>query len=90
MTEVAPTEPLEAGQSAAEGQQLKPCAKAFSSLLMGVFGCILGVVAFVGVELDPGKPEGLNLTGGYSETMAALPEDVKPVSYTHLTLPTKD
>ena len=77
MTEAAPTEPLEAGQSAVDGQQLKPCAKAFSSLLMGIFGCILGVVAFVGVEMDPGKPEGLNLTGGYSETMAALPEDVK-------------
>ena len=77
MAESVPSAPLETGLPAAEaGQQPKPCGKAFSSLLLGIFGCILGVVAFAGWKMDPGEPEGLNITAG-NVALAALPEDVK-------------
>lgn len=73
-----PTEVLPAPTAAAEGApQPKPCGKAFASLLLGLFGCLLGAVAVAGLVWSPGESNNVQLTGNLNQMHEVIVADTK-------------
>ena len=68
-----PTEVL----PAPEAPQPKPCSKAFASLLLGLFGCLLGGVAVAGLVWSPGAADNVQLTGNLNQMQDVIVADTK-------------
>jgi len=78
MSDTVPPSPAEVGLPAADAMtQPKPCGKAFASLLLGIFGCILGGVAYVGLIWTPGDSSSVQLTGNLGQMQDVIVADTK-------------
>jgi peroxiredoxin len=76
--EVPPPPPEDTHPDAAPAEpQLRRCAKAFSSLLLGIFGCLLGGIALAGLLLNPGEAGSVTITGNLGQMENVLVEDTK-------------
>ena len=71
--EIPPPPPEETG-SGAESQPRR-CGKAFSSLLLGFLGCLLGGVALAGMYLNPGASESVQITGNLDTMQEVVVQD---------------
>ena len=73
-----PTEVLPAPEVPADAApQPKPCGKAFASLLLGLFGCLLGGVAVAGLVWSPGAGDNVQLTGNLNQMQDVIVADTK-------------
>ena len=73
-----PTEVLPAPEAPADAAtQPKPCGKAFASLLLGLFGCLLGGVAVAGLVWSPGAADNVQLTGNLNQMQDVIVADTK-------------
>ena len=78
MSDTVPPAPAEAGLPAADAMtQPKPCGKAFASLLLGIFGCVLGGVAYAGLVWTPGDSSSVQLTGNLGQMQDVITADTK-------------
>ena len=71
--EIPPPPPEETG-SVAEPQSRR-CGKAFSSLLLGFLGCLLGGVALAGMYFNPGASESVQITGNLDTMQEVVVQD---------------
>ena len=76
-TEEVPPPPPEDTRPDAAPAEPKRCAKAFSSLLLGIFGCVLGSIALTGLLLNPGDAGIVTITGNLGQMENVLVEDTK-------------
>ena len=76
-TEEVPPPPPEDTRPDAAPAEPKRCAKAFSSLLLGIFGCVLGGIALTGLLLNPGDAGSVTITGNLGQMENVLVEDTK-------------
>ena len=74
--EVPPPPPEDTRPDAAPAEPQR-CAKAFSSLLLGIFGCVLGGIALAGLLLNPGEAGSVTITGNLGQMENVLVEDTK-------------
>jgi len=72
-----PPPPEESSVAAPAEFQPKRCGKAFTSLLLGILGCVLGGVAFYGLEYDPGSTGKVQISGSLDQMQNVLVEDTK-------------
>ena len=78
MSDTVPSAPPEAVIPAADAApQPKPCGKAFASLLMGIFGCVLGGMAYAGLIWTPGDSANVQLTGNLNQMQDVIVADTK-------------
>ena len=61
--EIPPPTPEETAAPLQTGDEPRRCGKAFSSLLLGFLGCLLGGVALAGMYFNPGASEAVQITG---------------------------
>ncbi len=78
MSDTVPSAPPEAVIPAADAApQPKPCGKAFASLLLGIFGCVLGGMAYAGLIWTPGDSANVQLTGNLNQMQDVIVADTK-------------
>ena len=71
--EIPPPPPEE---TAPNGQpDPRRCGKAFSSLLLGFIGCLLGGVALAGMYFNPGASESVQITGNLDQMQEVVVQD---------------
>ena len=76
--EIPPPPPEEtAAPGSMDEAQPRRCGKAFSSLLLGFLGCLLGGVALAGMYFNPGASESVQITGNLGQMETTLVEDTK-------------
>jgi hypothetical protein len=72
--EIPPPPPEEtAAPAAVDGP--RRCGKAFSSLLLGFLGCLLGGVALAGMYFNPGASESVQITGNLDTMQEVVVQD---------------
>ena len=78
MSDTVPSAPPEAVIPAADAApQPKPCGKAFASLLLGIFGCVLGGMAYAGLIWTPGDSANVQLTENLNQMQDVIVADTK-------------
>ncbi len=78
MSDTVPSAPPEAVLQAADAApQPKPCGKAFASILLGIFGCVLGGMAYAGLIWTPGDSANVQLTGNLNQMQDVIVADTK-------------
>ena len=78
MSDTVPSAPPEAVLPATDtAPQPRPCGKAFASLLLGIFGCVLGGVAYAGLIWTPGDSANVQLTGNLNQMQDVIVTDTK-------------
>ncbi len=71
--EIPPPPPEETAPNAVDGP--RRCGKAFSSLLLGFIGCLLGGVALAGMYFNPGASESVQITGNLDQMQEVVVQD---------------
>ena len=78
MSDTVPSAPPEAVLQAADAApQPKPCGKALASILLGIFGCVLGGMAYAGLIWTPGDSANVQLTGNLNQMQDVIVADTK-------------
>jgi len=78
MSDIVPSAPPEAVLPTADAAaRPKPCGKAFASLLLGIFGCVLGGIAYAGLIWTPGDSANVQLTGNLNQMQDVIVADTK-------------